>query len=41
MAFFECFMAFRKKSPTNLLETGSTKAHLIRLRFHNQKCYDS
>jgi len=35
MAIFECFIAIRKKLLINLLETDSTKAHLIRLRFYN------
>jgi len=39
MAVFEYFIAIRKKLPIYLLETGSTKAHLIRLSFYNYKCH--
>ena len=35
MAIFECFIAIQKKLLINLIETDSTKAHLIRLSFHN------
>ena len=35
MKIFECFIAIRKNLLINLIETDSTKTHLIRLRFHN------
>jgi len=36
---FEYFIIIQKSLYLNLLETGSTKAHLTGFRLHNQKCY--